>query len=214
MPGFEAASGGAKLTQLPNSLQKRGKVLLNQQCWLWGQDVKRSEGNLLLERGFERLRPPEEVGGATQYTLFLANDLRVRLWGFGIYFGGEHGVYVNRYEFVPRSASFAPEWQTPEKMGSFRRCGEASFLAMAADWIADYESWVLHTAGVTHRERALSGWRNPCSTVRGISKLWRSLARELRGYEQLRRMRDEGAIAGEWLPCTKNSPPIDSVFRR
>ena len=124
MPAVEVAPSIAKFTQLPSSLQKRGKVLLNQQCWLWGQDVRRPEGNLLLERGFERLRPPEEAGGATQYTLFLTNDLRVRLWGFGMYFGGVQGVYVNRYEFVPRSASFAYEWQTAETMGSFHRCSD------------------------------------------------------------------------------------------
>ncbi len=214
MAAVEVAPSIAKFTQLPSSLQKRGKVLLNQQCWLWGQDVRRPEGNLLLERGFERLRPPEEAGGATQYTLFLTNDLRVRLWGFGMYFGGVQGVYVNRYEFVPRSASFAYEWQTAETMGSFHRCSEANFLAMAADWIADYESWVLKVAGVLHREKALSGWKNHCSTARGISKLWRSLARELRGYEQLRSLRDEGAMAGEWLPSARNSSPIDSLFQR
>ena len=56
------------MTRLSCALQRRGSALLNQQCWFWGQDVRRAEGNLLLELGFQRQRPPEEQQGCTQYT--------------------------------------------------------------------------------------------------------------------------------------------------
>jgi hypothetical protein len=73
---------------LSGAIQRRGSMLLNQQCWLWGQDVKRAEGNLLLLHGFDRQRPP-----VSQDTLLLAGNLKVGLWGFGMYFGEETGTF-------------------------------------------------------------------------------------------------------------------------
>jgi hypothetical protein len=59
---------------LPRELMNRGRTLLHQQCWLWGQDIRRAEGNLLLEYGFERKRPPEGANACSQYSLQLMRN--------------------------------------------------------------------------------------------------------------------------------------------
>lgn len=67
----------APTAYLPGRIQRRGQHLLSQQCWLWGRDIKRTDGNLLMTFGFERLRPPEGISGSTQYILHISSDLRV-----------------------------------------------------------------------------------------------------------------------------------------
>ena len=53
--------------------RRKGQELLHQQCWNWGRDIVRSEGNLLLEAGFLKRRPPGEEAGSSCYTLALSD---------------------------------------------------------------------------------------------------------------------------------------------
>ena len=177
----EVESGGLTATAayLPSRIQRRGQQLLDQQCWLWGRDVKRNDGNLLMALGFERLRPPEGATGSTQYTLHISSDFRVRLWGFGMYFGGDQGIYVNRYEFVARTAAFKEGWQEPDSFGSLPRSQDLHLLAQASDWIAAYESWVLGTAGLSYRQNALQGWKETACRVSEIAAFWTELSRDI-----------------------------------
>ena len=67
---------------LPREARFAARELLAQQCWCWGRDVKRAEGNLLLEYGFTRKRAPQNEPDATNYTL-RCGSATLRLWGFG-----------------------------------------------------------------------------------------------------------------------------------
>ena len=99
---------------LSNSIRRRGRKLLHQQCWMWGKDISCPEGNLLRTYGFERLRSPEGKDVSSQYTITLPDAAWrsgraagrpatpespgmpaargesariVRLWGYGLFFG-------------------------------------------------------------------------------------------------------------------------------
>jgi hypothetical protein len=208
----EVHSGGltAGAAHLPSRIQRRGQQLLSQQCWLWGRDVKRNDGNLLMAFGFERLRPPEETSGSTQYTLHISSDFRVQLWGFGMYFGSDQGIYVNRYEFVARTVSFKGGWwQGPDSIGSLPRSQDLHLLAQASAWIAAYESWVLRTAGLPYRQSALQGWKNRACRVSEIPAFWTQLSRDIRLQLVKRTLRTEKMPCNQryvgHLPYTKTS---------
>ena len=54
--------------------------LLSQQIWAWGQDVRRKQGNLLIEFGFERVKPPADVEiEDSVYTLRLTKNRTIIL---------------------------------------------------------------------------------------------------------------------------------------
>jgi len=168
------------------ALQRRGMALLNQQCWLWGQDIKRAEGNLLLLHGFERLRAPAGQSGSSQYTLRvgvagengLEEPLQVRLWGFGVYFGRERGIFVNRFEFMPRAAELADLWQGRE-MTQLRRARDLALLPPALRWIASYEAWARDDFGVAYRRACLRDWEAAVGDPGSITVAWRELASDV-----------------------------------
>ena len=171
---------------LPARIKRQGRLLLNQQCWLWGQDVKhRQPGdeaeNLLLRHGFTRMRPPAGVVGSSQYTLDLPDGLRVRLWGFGIFFGqagGESGgLYLNRFDFFPRQAAPADQWQA-HTLKHVPRARDLRLLPQLARWIGGYEAWVLQVAGAGYRGRCLDGWKR-CAEPDQLPGLWHSLAADI-----------------------------------
>jgi hypothetical protein len=163
---------------LSNAIRKRGSALLHQQCWLWGQDIKRTEGNLLLAHGFERIRPPDGVAGSSQYTLAVAGDFSVRLWGFGIYFGAGTGIFLNRFEFIPREARRSDLWQARE-MTALPRARDFSLLAQTLRWIGAYEAWVLRTLGPEHRKTCLIGWPGAATSPGSIAEAWNELAAQI-----------------------------------
>jgi hypothetical protein len=156
-------------------IQKSGRSLLHQQCWLWGQDIKRQQGNLLLQYGFHRIRPPKGDSGSSQYTLQVEGDIHVRLWGFGIYFGAQQGIFLNRYCFIPRKAVLEDLWQANE-MTSLKRAGDFSLLPSALRWIAVYEKWVIDNYGLSYREKCLSRWRIPAEAPARLPHMWLRLA--------------------------------------
>lgn len=164
---------------LPGALRQRGCALLHQQCWLWGQDIKRGEGNLLLRRGFTRLRPPEGTHGSSQYSLSLEDGTQIRLWGFGLFFGGEAGIFVNRFDFTPRKARLAQCWQGIEEMTDLPRACLDDSLPTALRWIGGYEAWVLASLGVAHRRACLASWPERISTPTLLANAWYDLAVEV-----------------------------------
>lgn len=89
--------------RLPAAARRHGTRLLNQQFWLWGQDIRRQEGNVLLHHGFERMRPPDAVQGSRCYTLRLDPQRTVVLWGFGLFYGDQAhgGLYLSRFRLSP-----------------------------------------------------------------------------------------------------------------
>ena len=190
---------------LPRGFRKRGQQLLEQQCWLWGRDVRHENGNLLLQYGFDRARPPHDIVGASAYQLRLlpdethARERVVALWGFGIWVGesdanGEvGGIFIGRAAFEPRwSARALPPrnaWSpapihaaTSAPQSKLERGQTRILLANALRWIADYESWALAHHGHDERVRHLAAWQQshgePIPPDEFVAA-WRSLAAQL-----------------------------------
>jgi len=89
---------------IPNATRRIGRILFNQQLWLWGQDIRRPEGNALITYGFERSRPPEGVKASNTYRLAQADGTQIFLWGFGLCYhrAGWGGIFMPRFAFTPR----------------------------------------------------------------------------------------------------------------
>jgi hypothetical protein len=146
---------------IPTRLRRQGSVQLNQQCWVWGQDVRRAEGNLLLEFGFARRSAEDGSLASSQYTLEVREGVCLRLWGYGLYFGETQGsgIYLNRFEFLPRAAvSDGERWHGVSEFAELAVAADTVLLEEALCSIADYERWVLRTLGISYRRVCLAGW--------------------------------------------------------
>lgn len=155
--------------RFPERLVNRGTRLLTQQCWYWGCDVRRPEGNLLLALGFDRTRPPEGVEGSTLYMCEPAPGAQVILWSFGVFFGcaGAGGLFLNRFRFEPLlmdQATLPPAiWQI-EQLPNLSRAGGADRARLSAllgdllHWVVAYELTVLAVQGLGYREACLAQW--------------------------------------------------------
>jgi hypothetical protein len=168
--------------RVPAKLQRRGRLLLNQQCWVWGQDVRREEGNLLLEYGFERRRAEDGSSASSQYTLKTSDGACLRLWGYGFYFGsleGE-GIYLNRFEYMPRVAvSDGDRWHGVSEFEGLAVAGDTVLLESAMRAIAGYERWVLKSCGLRYRLGCLAGWTKRQVAPVVVADEWARLARSL-----------------------------------
>ncbi|GIW11781.1 MAG: hypothetical protein KatS3mg061_2838 [Dehalococcoidia bacterium] len=143
--------------------RRMANVLLNQQFWCWGQDIRQPAGNLLLAFGFRRLRPPVGVLGSSCYRLSLAGG-EVVLWGWGVLWSGAStGVFLPRRQFAPQGVRgslaapcWSPEGLPPLDPPTLVSQQTLALLAELLDWLAGYERWVLQVAGRDYR-RACAG---------------------------------------------------------
>ena len=76
----------------PQTVRRFGGRMMEQQVWCWGRDIEHSDGNLLIDFGFERHRDRGVDDRSTCYRMD-CDRLHVSLWGFGMFFG-------NRKDFV------------------------------------------------------------------------------------------------------------------
>ncbi len=175
--------------------RRLGQRLLHQQCWNWGRDILRPEGNLLLEAGFCRQRAPEGELGSSRYELELADGAVLLLWGFGLYFGEPErgGVYLNRYQFQPEwmplelvrpliwRPDMIPQGQKPPS-------AELPFdlTARVAIQIADYEDWILSRRGLDYRRNVLREWKQAAKGLppQTLPQSWRDIAADLAALAQ------------------------------
>jgi len=177
----------------PTAAERRKRrsaaVLLDQQMWCWGQDIERKDGNLLLQFGFRKVRPPEKVSGCTAYLVTPFPGCQLVLWGFGLFFGlqSSGGIFIRRYGFNP-GWSCLPEvpvnvW-CPERLPTFKRPQSDEerehtqrLTSKAAIWLAGYEQWVLDTVGVAYRQNCLRLWRKKALvSEEAMPTAWRQLA--------------------------------------
>ncbi len=168
----------------------RGAELLHQQCWCWGQDIRRPSGNLLLDYGFLRNRPPEGERGSSCYRL-RRDGVTVRLWGFGVCYSRPAcgGIYLNRYCFVPRwiadEGMLDSVWQDlqldnlrrPETRRQIRR--SRRLLQSFMRWVAGYERWVEASQGPGYRPWTLREWTRTSIPAARMSLEWELLARHV-----------------------------------
>jgi len=163
---------------------------MHQQCWCWGQDIRRAEGNLLLAHGFSRVRVDGQRSGGSRYTLTLAPGRRLSVWGWGLLVADLDlgAALIGRYAFGPR---FSDDWRigrdahgpadvsalaVPWGEDAWRRAG--ALLAIALAWTADYERWVAVTAGEEYRDAVLTAWGHGSDRARALPAAWRRLAVE------------------------------------
>lgn len=189
------------MTRLPYALQRRGSTLLNQQCWLWGQDVRRAEGNLLLELGFERVRPPAGQQGCTQYTRADA-DGELRLWGFGCYHRQATGVYLNRYAFAPLAVTLQEDVWAVASIPDSTEAADCSRLAATVRTLASLEQQIQQATGLDYRARCLHGWNKRAVPPAALVPAWLALAREIEAYS----FRTSRAVQTQSSPCGVQRP--------
>ena len=181
----------ARRLMMPREARSIGRKLLTQQCWCWGQDIKCEAGNVLLQYGFERIRPPAGESGATTYSLKLLPNARVSLWGFGLFYGeeGQGGVFIGRFNFEARFCAHwdlpRPVWAPPH-LNDFVRVpstrGERErtrlLLSRAVLWMGRYESWVLATHGIEYRCRCLEKFPQAVAPDVALQS-WKPLSQEV-----------------------------------
>ena len=172
--------------------RRRGQELLHRQCWNWGRDIVRPEGNLLLEAGFLRRRPPEGEAGSSCYTLALPDGGSLMLWGFGLMYGTAQkgGVYLNRYQFrpvwVPSQTIQGPIWKPdmiPTGQAPPSLLIPVDLTVTAIRRIADYEEWALAHCGLEYRRAVLREWKQPSEQLppQTLPQAWRTLADAIDG---------------------------------
>jgi hypothetical protein len=175
---------------LPARVRRRGEALMHQQCWCWGQDIRRDQGNLLLAFGFSRVRSADPRPGSSRYTVTLAPGRRIAVWGWGLLVADIDlgAALIGRYAFGPR---YSRNWRvgrqahTPADVSSlavpwgpdeWRRAG--ALLGIALSWTASYERWVTATAGAEYRDRVLTAWGHGRDRAATLPGAWRRLAFE------------------------------------
>ena len=181
-------------SNLTAALRRDVERLVNQQCWCWGCDIRRAEGNLPLAYGFERQRAPEAEGGSSRYRLALDDGWWLCLWGFGVVLGrgDQRGIYLNRYRFQPRLLdahwlAIAATLHRPDPLEDHvrplpprRQHTVRDELARLFNSIGSYEAWVCQQAGVHHRQNCLRQWsRKPATAAGDTAMCWRTLAQWL-----------------------------------
>jgi CxxC-x17-CxxC domain-containing protein len=172
-----------------HQLQRLGTALFNQQCWLWSQDIRRVEGNLLIEYGFSRRRPPEHAPGSSVYRLPINPNVMVALWAFGAFYGSatEGGVYLGRYAFAPAWVASLDEAHLPHMPDALAIVSQPRsyadhqrFRLLLVDmlrWIGAYEQWVVETIGLDYRRECVATWtRGPQTPAERVVTEWRNLA--------------------------------------
>mgnify|MGYP001166417503 FL=1 len=146
--------------------------LLSQQIWSWGQDIRRKQGNLLVEFGFERVKPPADVEiQDSVYTLNLTENRAVILRGFGVYYRDNDlgAIFLPRYEFIPgyttNTTLEQPLW-TYDELPELYMPGETEWhnyktlLTDLVNWIQGYEQKVIQQLGIPYRVTTLREWDN------------------------------------------------------
>ncbi len=170
---------------LSQSIRQHGQKLLNQQFWLWGQDV-RCAPNLLALHGFAHHRPPPDSAGSPVYIL---GNGEIALWGFGLlaHFAGQQPIYVNRFCCEPRlpRAGVTPRdvWlpeqlaplQVPESPAAWRT--SVASMGRALRWIIAYEAWITTAAGPDYRADCLSRWPRTVYQAAAIIPAWERMAK-------------------------------------
>lgn len=171
----------------------RFRTMMHQQFWLWGCDVRRPEGNLLLQHGFAKQRPPDNASSATsRYLGRVAGGMEIALWGFGLFATrpGVSSVFLPRLSLSPRGGVGTVEldgrWDPdgfldlprPQTVGD--HCELRLLLADAFSWIREYERAVIGAAGYEYRAASIAAWKRPIGSATDLSIHWGTLATSLR----------------------------------
>lgn len=157
-------------------------VLLDQQFWCWGRDVRHPSGNLLTRYGFRRIAAQDPTG-TTSYVYDLSCERRVGLRRASLVYheAGAGALMIWRGAFVPRlvhwerdaelPAECCPdEAAQPEGENESRRI--RYLQAGLALWITSYEDWIADVAGAGYRDRCADEWPRSIVSGRDLGAAW------------------------------------------
>jgi len=183
------------------NFRRHATDLFNQQCWCWGRDVLRPEGNWLIELGFEQLKPPPEQTDCSisVYQLSLPGGRCIVLRGFGAFFGDRElgGIFVTRGKFSPKYMSQptldCPPWSetdlpTPQPITQANRQFRRQLTLGLFDWIYHYETEVILRLGLSYREMTLFSWSGRKRTAfpaPQFADTWRELSQSIAENDDL-----------------------------
>lgn len=190
----DSATSASCASALPSAWIRRAQNLLHDQCWSWGRDVDRLDGNLLVQFGFERV--PNAEGRTFAYDLRSDDQCqgeRVVLAGAGRCYtaaGSPAAALLGRYDVCPRLirraaidlagwAAIGPSVFQSKGERSARSPLARELLAGALGWIASYEAWVRQVAGPEYRAECLASWSRASVSADRIVEEWESLLSEL-----------------------------------
>ena len=169
--------------RVPPKSIREGKLLLDQQCWCWGQDIRHPEGNLLLKHGFVRERHESDKDlSRYAFPLAPARQGEVVLWAFGLFYDG---TWLLRQDFkirlAPSESTASPDIWTvrdaethyPATVEEGERLREK--LCAACLWIADYEE----TIPLAWRAETLRRWDKKSIPAGEQARRWRNLEESL-----------------------------------
>ena len=151
-------------------LISRASRLLSQQVWCWGRDIERSEGNWLMEIGFDRIEPEFKCDHCDSiYTLELPSGKRVMLRAFGVFYGNnqKEGIYLPRYDFLPKYSRRLniknPPWEKKDlpKLNYPNNLEVSNCIFLVSElvnWIRTYEENVVNILGLDYRKSTLLEW--------------------------------------------------------
>lgn len=130
---------------------------MDAQCWLWGQDIRYPDGNLLLAYGLERCQ--WENGGHATYYRGGDGTLTAVLWSGGMLLSdAKSTVQISRHGLDPRLSVGQGGPADPRAAGQGTEAVPLALddprAARAFRWMCDYEAWV---------EREANGWRAGCA---------------------------------------------------
>jgi hypothetical protein len=181
--------------------QLRLNLLLDQQLWFLGHDIRHPAGNALVRFGFERVRS-DGGGGTTCYRLPLSDEPAEQLlcWGFALYCGRTAEGPAAAGSATPagvlllrQAASARLVWpmlrlplhkpsdlprldlpQTEREQGQLREG-----VARLAGQLVRYEGWAQSTLGIAHRTHVMDTLprhkRRRFAKVTGLAEQWREV---------------------------------------
>jgi len=166
-------------------------MLMDAQCWLWGQDIRRPDGNLLVAYGMHRGQ--WEGDGHSTYYQKGDRDSTVILWSGGMLLADvESSVVIPRHGLAPRllpGFGTAPFGTGSASLDARNAAEHVASTSLALDhprtveafrWMRDYEAWVACKAG--------DGWRALCAV------------RWIEAEEEAQRLSAEVGVEYEPLP--------------
>jgi hypothetical protein len=177
---------------LPRTAKRHISKMMAQQFWLFGYDVRHPQGNVLLELGFEKCRPPEGSRFTTsRYVLRQPDGMTVGLWGFGMYIseGDAGGMFVSRNGVDPHVHTFGDllgaAWN-PTDCDLLRPPGSPTelelartLLVRAIQWICHYEQGITERFGPAYRHDAIAAWKHACCPAHHLNREWTAAATRL-----------------------------------
>ena len=176
--------------RVPPSVIREGKLLLDQQCWCWGQDIRHPDGNLLLTHGFVRERHESEKD-LSRYRTHPASSLGhppstkegsgIVLWAFGLFYDG---LWLLRQDFKIRLApsELPPDiWTVRDAKIHYPATEDEGEqlrekLRAACLWIAEYEDNIPRA----WRAETLRRWDKKSISAAEQAARWRSLEEAIR----------------------------------